>query len=105
MKWYQYLALTINGVAALYFLYTAAIHLFVYFANRSLGHQESFLIPGRNLILAAILSTCTLGAWYGMQQEHNNRLANLFLYFPITVVGLFAMWTIILIVGAGGRWN
>ena len=105
MKWYQSFALFVNGIAALYFLYTSAMQLFVYFANKSLGYPESFLAPARSLVVAALLSLCSFGAWYGLKQPQLARLASIFLYFPLLVVGLFALWTIILIVGSGGKWN
>ena len=105
MKWYQSVVLFLNSLVALYFLYTALMQLFVYFANRSMGYQESFLIPGRTIVLALLLSMCSFGAWYALRQLQMQRVASILLYFPLLVVVLFALWTIILLLGSGGKWN
>ena len=105
MKGIQLYILIGTAIVSVYFLYLAAINIFVYFANRSMGHQESFLASGRNLAIGGILAFLVVGSYYLLKSPNYARLGAILLYLPIGLVLLYVIWAIIIIVSAGGRWN
>ncbi|MFZ1749908.1 MAG: hypothetical protein WAU01_06935 [Saprospiraceae bacterium] len=105
MKWYHLGALLIYGSAILYFGYQTYLQLYVYFANKSLGHEESFSLAGKHLALTIFLIAMSAGGWYLMKYTSMTKLGNVILFFPFIVIGLFALWAIILVLSSGGKWN
>jgi len=105
MKGIQLYILIGTAIVSIYFLYLGAVNLFVYFANRSMGHHESFLASGRNLSIGGILALLVVGSYYLLKNPNYARLGAILLYLPIGLVLLYAIWAIIIIVSAGGRWN
>jgi hypothetical protein len=83
MKWFSQVLVWIYSLTALYFLYTAAIGIFVYFANKSMGHYESFLMPGRNLAFGLILGAFAFGGWKLMKNEDTYKIGMIVTYFPL----------------------
>ena len=105
MKVIHQIVLGLNGLVSLYFLYMAAMHTYVYFANKSLGHTESFSEAGRYIVIALIFLTITLLGWFLMKNPSYSKLGTIILYIPIIIAGIFGLWTIIMLLSANGRWN
>jgi hypothetical protein len=104
MKWINQILLVLYGLTALYFLYTAAMGIFVYFANKSMGHYESFLVPGRNLVVGLILAGLTALAWYCVRQPVLSKTAYFLLYLPVIIIGVIFILILINYI-SGARWN
>jgi len=105
MKWYHQGVIIIYGVVALYFIYLSAITMFVYFSNKMNGHQESFLEPGKNIIIALLFSLFALGSWFLIGTTNYSKLGYILFYFPLILIGLFVLWTLSMLIGSGGKWN
>lgn len=105
MKWYQIFGFSINIIAALYFLYMAAMHIFVYVMNKRDGHYVNFHESKINLIVGVVLSVITLLAWFALKNQHLYKLGNILLLIPLGLVVAYGLFAIVLIVGSGGRWN
>ena len=105
MKWIHEAIIIFYSIIALYFLYLASTGIFVYFANKSMGHQESFLIPGRNLCIGLLLVTITWSAWYFINQSSYSKLGLIILYLPLIIVVSFLIFMFINLISAGGKWN
>jgi FtsH-binding integral membrane protein len=95
----------IYGLTALYFLYQAAMGIFVYFANKSLGHTESFFMPGRNLMVGLVLAFITCSAWYLIQHQPDSKTGFIILYLPTLIIGGFFLFMIVTLILSGGKWN
>ena len=100
----QILTIIYGGVAA-YCIYMAIMTLFVYFANHSLGHSESFRMPSIYLFLAALFSTTTFIGYKIWANHSVNFLIKSIFYLPIIAIGLYILWAIVLIISSGGKWN
>lgn len=105
MKVIHQIVLGLNGLLSLYFLYMATMHSYVYFANKSLGHNESFFEAGRYIVIALIFLTITLLGWFLMKNPNYSKMGITILYIPIIIAGIFGLWTIIMLLSANGRWN
>ena len=105
MKWYHITTLLIYGSAIAYFAYQSYIQLYVYFANKSLGNEESFLMPGRYLGLTLLLIAMSSGGWYLLKYTAMTKLGNLILFFPYIIILLYALFAIVLLLSSGGKWN
>lgn len=105
MKWFSQILVWVYGLAGLYFLYMAAMGIFVYFANKSMGHYESFLVPGRNLAFGLILSAFAFFGWRLMKNPDYFKLGMIITYIPFIIAILFVLWFAIVFIGAGGKWN
>ncbi|MBP6569498.1 MAG: hypothetical protein KA270_20150 [Saprospiraceae bacterium] len=105
MKWFSQVLVWIYSLTALYFLYTAAIGIFVYFANKSMGHYESFLMPGRNLAFGLILGAFAFGGWKLMKNEDTYKIGMIVTYFPFISGVLFMLWFVLIFATNGGKWN
>ena len=105
MKWFSQVLVWIYSLTALYFLYTAAIGIFVYFANKSMGHYESFLVPGRNLAFGLILGAFAFGGWKLMKNEDTYKIGMIVTYFPFISGVLFMLWFVLIFATNGGKWN
>jgi hypothetical protein len=105
MKWMHNAFLIMYGLAALYFLYQAAMGIFVYFANKSLEHAESFFMPGRNLIVGLVLGLIAFSAWYLIQQQPDSKTGLIILYLPTIIIGGFFLYMMVALISSGGRWN
>ena len=105
MKWYQLLLFGLNGLAGLYLLYMATMHFFVYFANTTLGHEESILIPMRNLIPGLIIAGLTIGAWMLLKENPISKTGNILLFIPCMIAMIFGLWTVVILLSANGKWN
>jgi hypothetical protein len=99
-------ALTVlYGLGAAYFLYMAAMGIFVYFANRSMGHTESFLVPGQHLVAGLFLCGFAYLGWRWLQNPGSMGIWGYSLYLPAAALLLFVLWFVILHLSSGGRWN
>lgn len=105
MKWFSQVLIWIYALAALYFLYVAAMGIFVYVANKSMGHYESFLVPGRNLAFGLILGAFAFSGWKLMKNPETYKIGMVVTYLPAIVVLLFILWFAIVFIGSSGRWN
>lgn len=105
MKWFHHALFFLYGATAVYFLYLAAIGIYVYFANRALGHEESFLIPGRNLAVGILITSVAAAGWYLIKYTAYQKSGNVLLFFPAIVVSLFFLYMISLLIASGGKWN
>ncbi|MBK9399720.1 MAG: hypothetical protein IPN36_02340 [Bacteroidetes bacterium] len=105
MKWYQQLLIGIYSLAALYFLYQGVLHLIAYFLNKSNGQQDSFFETGRLIAIGGVLSFFAAGAYYFVKNPSEGTIGSFLLYFPLVILVVFVIWTIILIISSGGRWN
>ncbi len=81
------------------------MHGYVYFANKSLGHEESFLIPGRNLAIGLLVAGFAFAGWYLIKHSAFQKLGNIILFFPAVAVGLFLLYMVSLLIASGGKWN
>jgi len=93
------------GITALYFLYLAAINLFVYFANTSKGFYEPFLPAGRNLAIGVIFALITGLSWFLLRQPSYQKAGTILIYSPLILFGLFICWFLIVMISSGGKWN
>lgn len=105
MKWPQQTAIVVYVLSAAYLLYMAAIHLYVYFANKNLGQEESFLEPGKYLFAGLVMLAITIGGWYLIRHTEYQKTGNLILFFPLVVLVLFALYTVVILISSGGKWN
>jgi len=105
MKWFSQVLVWVYGLVALYFLYMAAMGMFVYFANRSMGHYESFLVPGRNLAFGLILGAFAFGGWRFMKNAESYKIGLIITYFPFIIAILFVLWFALIFATNGGKWN
>lgn len=105
MKWLGQVLVWIYGLAALYFLYQAALGIFVYVANKSMGHYESFLVPGRNLAIGLTLSAFAFAGWRLMKNVDTYKIGLFLTYFPFIIGLLFVLWFGMIFATNGGKWN
>lgn len=105
MKWYQIFAFIANILAALYFLYFAAMHVFVYAMNKKEGHYVSFHESGIYLSTGGVISILTILAWYAMKNPGTQKLGNLLLYIPLGLVVAYGLFAIFILLASGGKWN
>ena len=105
MKWFSQVLIVLYGVSALYFLYLAALGIFVYVSNKSMGHVDSFLVPGRNLAIGLILGAFAFVGWKLMKNPETYKIAMWLTYFPFIIAVLFSLWFAIVLIGSGGKWN
>ena len=82
-------------LTSLYFLYTAAIGIFVYVANRSLGHYESFLEPGKNLAFGLIMGALALSGWKLLNNPATLKTGMVVLLAPIGLAMLGVLWVLV----------
>ncbi|MEI2695837.1 MAG: hypothetical protein V9E90_12270 [Saprospiraceae bacterium] len=93
------------GITAVYFLYLAAINLFVYFANTSKGFYEPFLPAGRNLGLGLVFTVIAGLSWFLIRQPAYHKAGNFIALLPLIAIGLFVCWFLIVMISSGGKWN
>lgn len=105
MKGINTVLTVLYGLGAAYFLYRAAMGIFVYVANRSMGHQDSFLVPGQHLAAGLLLGGFAYLGWRWLQQPAATGAWGYWLYLPAGALLLFALWFLILLMSSGGRWN
>lgn len=105
MKTYIKVLLIVYGLAAVYFLYLAAINMFVYFANRSKGFYEPFLPAGRNLGLGLVFALIAGLSWFFVRQPAYQKAGNFIALLPLIAIGLFVCWFLIIMISSGGKWN
>ncbi len=105
MKWYQILGFTINIIAALYFIYMSAMHVFVYVMNKRDGHYVNFHEGKISISIASILSVLTVLAWIAFKNPDSYKLGNMLLFIPLGLLVAYGLFAVFLIVGSGGKWN
>jgi hypothetical protein len=105
MKWLNQLLLIIYGLGAFYFLYQAALEIFVYFANKHLGHNESFFMAGRDLVIGLVLAAFAWWTWHAINHPSSNKYAQVLLTLPIIIIGGFFLLAIMVLISSGGKWN
>lgn len=105
MKTFQWVGYAVNSLAGLYFLYMAAMHFYVYWQNRSMGHEESARSWLLNLVIFLLLLGFSAAAFWLHRYTGQQRLGNFFLFLPLGLVGLYLLWAIFLLISSGGKWN
>ncbi len=105
MKLYQIFGFTINIAAALYFLYLAATHIFVYIMNKRAGHYVNFHSSGINISVGGVISLLTIVAWFALKNQGTYKLGNFLLFIPIGLVIVYGLFALMLIISSGGKWN
>ena len=105
MKWFSQVLIWIYGLSGLYFLYLAGLGMFVYFANKSMGHYESFLVPGRNLAFGLILIAFAFAGWKLLKYPSTSTIGFIVTYFPFIMALLFVLYFALIFAINGGRWN
>lgn len=105
MKWYQFGLFVVYVLITFYLLYQSALHLFVYFANKNLGHEESFRTPRLFIVSAFLSSIITATSYFLLKNNPDSAIGNAILFLPIAIVMLIILWTIFLMVVSSGRWN
>jgi hypothetical protein len=93
------------GLTGAYVMYMAIMNLFVYFANVQLGHEESFRMPMLYLIGGILLCGLTYIGYKIYINPSIGILLKVIFYLPIFAIILYALWAILLVVSAGGKWN
>ncbi|OWY24905.1 hypothetical protein C7N43_15780 [Sphingobacteriales bacterium UPWRP_1] len=94
-----------NLLASVYFTYLSAMHVFIYFANKRLGHPESFFLSKRSLVIAAIFIGITAAGYFVKKYTLNATQAVMILGFPLFLALLYGLFAVVMIIGSGGRWN
>ncbi len=105
MKWIHQSFMFLYAIGAFYFLYQAALGIFVYVANKSAGHYESFFIPGRDLVTGLLLAGLAWLALYCLKQPTFPKAGYIVLYLPLILIGGFFLFIIITLLLSGGKWN
>lgn len=105
MKLYQILGFSINIMAAIYFLYLAAMHIFVYVMNKRDGHYVNFHESAVNLGVGGIISLLTILAWFVIKNSGTQKLGNFLLFTPLGLVIAYGLFAIFLLLASGGKWN
>ncbi len=105
MKWYQLWLSVAYTLVTLYLLYQSVLHLFVYFANRHLGHYESFRTPLLFIVATFLLSIITASSYFLLKNNPASIAGNAILFAPIGVVVAIILWAIFLVIVSGGQWN
>ncbi|HMP28896.1 MAG TPA: hypothetical protein PKD85_04815 [Saprospiraceae bacterium] len=105
MKFLNTILTIIYGLIAVYSIYNAIMHFFVYFANLRLGYTESLRLPLIYLFLAILFSSVTYIGYRIWTDLSANFLMKLLYYLPLSAIGLYVLWVILLIISSGGRWN
>ncbi len=93
------------GIVAIYTAYMAVTHLFVYFANQKLGHTESFRMPLIYLTCALLFGAVTLIGYKIQSGNSSHFLLKALFYLPISAIGVYILWAILLVISSGGKWN
>lgn len=102
MYWLLFIA---NAAASVYFTYMSAMHLFIYFANKRLGHPESFFACKQNIVPAVIFIAITTAGYLLKKNAGTPGAAVLVLGFPFFIAILYGLFAVVMIIGSGGRWN
>lgn len=105
MKWYQLLLSVVYASFSLYFLYQSALHLFVYFANKNLGYEESFRTPLLFIVSAFLSSIITATSYFLLKNNPDSVIGNTILLVPVGIIVAISLWTLYLMIVSGGRWN
>jgi hypothetical protein len=106
MKWYQILVLGIYSIFGLSFLYRGVLTTFVYFANKNLGHYETFFPNGWNLIAGIILSFFAYSGYVIFSGESNSKIYSWIVWLPMIAILIYILWAIIILIsGSIGKWN
>jgi hypothetical protein len=105
MKIIALLTTIIYVITSIYLLYSAAMHLFVYFANTRLGHEESIKLPLLYLMGGIVFGLLVVIGYRMHQKIEVGLILKSLFYLPIIAVGIYILWAILLIISSGGTWN
>jgi hypothetical protein len=105
MKSYQFGLFVVYALITFYLLYQSVLYLFVYFANKKLGHEESFRTPLLFIVVAFLSSAITASSYFLLKNNPDSVIGNVILFAPIVIAVAIILWTIFLIIASGGRWN
>lgn len=105
MKMFTQVLIVLYGLIALYYSYLAVLQLFVYVANKTSGHEESFAEAGKALGIAAFLVGLAVGSYFISKQAAVAKPLLFIVYLPITALVLYGLWAILLVISSGGKWN
>ncbi len=100
-----WIAFYLDCLAAVYFSYQSAMHVFVYFANKRLGHTESFFFSARYLALAAVFIVISVIGYILKKKFAATFQALLIVGFPYFILTLYGLFAIIILIFGRGRWN
>jgi hypothetical protein len=92
----------INLIAACWFLYQTAMHIFVFVANKKLGHEVDVKSIRRNGLLASFFGAMAMGGWCTVLPEW---LQLLIAGLPLVLLLLYGLWAALLVISSGGKWN
>jgi len=81
------------------------MYVFVYFANKRLGHQESFFMSARYLTLAAIFIFITITGFFLKKKLASPIPAIFVMGFPYFLLILYGLFMIAILISSKGRWN
>jgi len=70
-----------------------------------MGHRDSFLEPGKNLIMALFFTIITLASWFLLRSPNYYKLGLFVFFIPIAIIGLYILWAVIMLISSGGKWN
>lgn len=93
------------AMGAVYPGYMAITHLFVFFANKNLGHVESFRLPGLYLSGSVLFIICAFIGWRLYNSGNIGLFEKTLFYLPLVLVITYALWAVVLLLSSGGKWN
>lgn len=85
--------------------YMAITRLFVFFANKNLGQDESFRLPGLYLFGSVLFIICAFIGWRLYTSGNTGLFEKMLFYLPIVLVIAYALWAVVLLISSGGKWN
>jgi hypothetical protein len=95
-------------VAFLRTAYFAVISLIVHFANKNLGHQDDYFGEVMNityLVLSVVFGIFTAFGWYAYRHPNLHALIKWLVFFPLLIVGLYAIFGFVILIFGTGAWN
>ena len=93
------------GATAIYLLYNAAMHIFIYIANTNLGHKESMKMPLLFLLSGIVMAYFTIIGYRMYKTIPVPLVLKILFYAPIILLALYLLWALLLILSVGGKWN
>lgn len=105
MKVINIIITMLYAMGVIYTGYMAVTHLFVYFANKNMGHEESFRLPGLYLFGCFLFIICAFVGWRLYNSGNAGIPEKLLFYLPLVLVIAYALWAVVLLISSGGKWN
>ncbi len=105
MKTINIIISLLYAMGAVYTGYMAITRLFVFFANKNLGQDESFRLPGLYLFGSVLFIICAFIGWRLYTSGNTGLFEKMLFYLPIVLVIAYALWAVVLLISSGGKWN